>query len=44
LIRGYERFALYPNSWQRGQMKLLVLPVLIFSIGAAQAGHGWPSL
>ena len=33
-----------PNSWHRGQMKLLVLPVLIFSMGAAQAGHGWPSL
>ena len=30
-------------SWQRGQTKLLVPPVLIFWIAVPQAGHGLPS-
>ncbi len=36
----------HPHSrgWQRGQTKLLLLPVLIFSIGAPQTGQGLPSL
>lgn len=30
-------------GWQEGQMKLLVPPVLIFSMVAPQRGQGWPS-
>ncbi len=28
-------------GWQRGQMKLLVEPVLIFWMGVPQTGQGW---
>jgi hypothetical protein len=34
----------HAQVWHDGQMKVAVLPVLIFSMTVPHSGHGWHSL